>query len=721
MTTGKIISIIFSVILIAALAFAITWGIINWSKVEEGMKGNGLYTQEDIENAYQDGYNTALTDRDEYDDLISEYRDTITTLTDTISQLKGEIADLTKNSSALELQITNLTQKKETLEEEVEGLRSELKQQIENSKLDKENDGIIIDELKSEINSLENEILTLETQIEVLKLQQQNHSSIVSGLYKTIADLQASIEFYEQYIATLESSDTVVATFEFDGKVYSIQVIAKGSTVTIADPPSTESVIFNGWTVDGQPVTLSQYPVNSNTKFVADVSYKYFVNFTVDGVIKSTQLIDKGQYVETPTNPKKANYTFKYWTLDGINEVQLDKYPINCDTTFTAKFAKLYTVTFQYEDGTEVVSRRIEEGTTTTPARIPDLPDGAVLNGWKLNGYFVDVASHVINQDTVFVADISYLVTFTYGETTYTTQQVHSGSCATLPATPILTSYLFDYWTLDGTNEIDVETYVITNNTTFIARLFTYTWTEIKWTGLTDFYASDVWTDGVETYYSNGTSHFVLNSATRTWSKMTWKGLSSFYGYYVWTDGTDYYYSNHYEQYILDVTTHTWSAMNWNGLTSFNGNDVWTDGVNIYYSGSLSHSDYVLNVSTHTWSVIEWDGLCPTNGYQVWTDGVNTYFSDYGNRRQYVLNKESRSWTEMEWNIVIGGPCVWTDGTYYFFSQYGKHAILDVTTHTWLDFTWNISFGDGNYIWTDGNTCYYTNAKSHYMMVKSYV
>lgn len=324
------------------------------------MKGNGLYTQEDIENAYQDGYNTALTDKDEYDDLISEYRDTITTLTDNISQLNSEISALTRTNSSLELQITNLTTLKEELEEQVEILSS---QETEN---------------KTTIDELNRRILELDTEIETLTLQVQNHSAVVSTLNKTIADLQASIEYYEQYIATLETGETVVATFEFDGKVYSIQIVTKGSTVTIADPPSTEGAIFNGWTVNGQSVTLSEYPLNANTKFVADVSYKYVLSFSVDGVVKSTQLVDKGQFAETPTSPKKANYTFKYWTLDGNSEVEIEKYPITCDSTFIAKFARLYTVSFQYEDGTEIVSRRIEEGTTTNASRISDLAEHEV-------------------------------------------------------------------------------------------------------------------------------------------------------------------------------------------------------------------------------------------------------------------------------------------------------------------------------------------------------
>ncbi len=63
-TTKKVLTIIFSILIVAAFAFVLTWGIINWSKVKEGMAGNGLYTQDDVQNAYEDGYNTALTDKE---------------------------------------------------------------------------------------------------------------------------------------------------------------------------------------------------------------------------------------------------------------------------------------------------------------------------------------------------------------------------------------------------------------------------------------------------------------------------------------------------------------------------------------------------------------------------------------------------------------------------------------------------------------------------------
>ena len=91
METKKVLGIIFSILFIGAFAFVLSWGIINFNKVKDGMSGTGVYTKEDIDNAYEDGYNTALENKEKYDQLIYSYRDTITTLTDNVSQLNSQI------------------------------------------------------------------------------------------------------------------------------------------------------------------------------------------------------------------------------------------------------------------------------------------------------------------------------------------------------------------------------------------------------------------------------------------------------------------------------------------------------------------------------------------------------------------------------------------------------------------------------------------------------
>ena len=105
--TKKILIAIFSILLIGVLAFLITWGVINFNKVKDLMSGTGIYNKTDVDNAYNDGYNTALKDKNEWDKLLNDYRDTITVQTDTISQLNSEKSALDKSIKDYETQVTS--------------------------------------------------------------------------------------------------------------------------------------------------------------------------------------------------------------------------------------------------------------------------------------------------------------------------------------------------------------------------------------------------------------------------------------------------------------------------------------------------------------------------------------------------------------------------------------------------------------------------------------
>ena len=340
-TTKKVLTIIFSVLIVAAFAFVLIWGIINWSKVKDGMAGNGLYTQEDVQNAYEDGYNTALTDKSEYDKLIEGYRDTITTQNDQISQYASEATALNKSIKDYQGQVTALTDQKTALETQIETLNtikasneatiSDLNGQI----ADLSNQVLILqankDENANQITALNNQIANLQTlnnqlqetnelnlrtinglnaqiaslnnQIADLTLQMQNNSSTVNALNVKIAELQKSVSYYEQYLQSLESGEQVVATFEFDGSVYNIQVVNKNSLLTVTEPTSTAYVIFNGWTVDGEPIDLATYRITANTRIIADVTHKYEVNFMADGANHNSQIVLKDAKVTIPANP----------------------------------------------------------------------------------------------------------------------------------------------------------------------------------------------------------------------------------------------------------------------------------------------------------------------------------------------------------------------------------------------------------------------------------
>jgi len=620
MDAKKIVGLIFSVLFIGAFAFVLSWGITNFNKVQEGISGTGLYNEEDLNNAYQDGYDTALTNKDEYDELINGYRDTITTLNDNISQLNSQITTLKNTNQDCQNQISSLTNTKNNLENEIiklnnnkadnektidslnsqiTSLNSEitnlnntidanettinslnnqitslntqiagLNQTITNNdktisdlrininelnaeiqrltnnnnsneteisllrnQVDTLNEQIIsldnqnkeylatIDSLEAEvsaltaekhnliientnyyntISSLNNQILNLQNvntqlestntlhlntisslntqianlnqQISDITYQSQNHNSTISSLNAKIKELEESVQYYENYISSLENGNQVVATFEYDGSVYNIQMVNKGSTLAVATPQDTDYIIFNGWTVNGAIIDLSTYIITENVKIVADLTYKYDVIFKVDNTDYNSQIITDNECPIIPENPTKTGYEFDGWSLDGtsiIDNVGTKK--ITSHTTYQAVFTKLHSVKFLYEDTTKS-SQTIRNGASATFVSVENTPY-KIFNGWKVNGSIVDVSTYKITSDTTFVADLTYRydVIYKVDETNYSTQIITANNYPNLPTNPSKDGYEFEGWSLNGTDIINTSTLQITNNTTYYA------------------------------------------------------------------------------------------------------------------------------------------------------------------------------------------------------------------------------------------------------------
>lgn len=518
METKKILGIIFSIIFIGAFAFVLSWAIINFNKVKQGMSGTELFTQEDLNNAYEDGYNTALKDKEEYEVLINSYRDTITTLNDQISQLNGQITILNNNIRDQKTQISKLEQDKVTLQENITTLQgtiannnetisnnnttiTNLQNQITELTKSEEDKTLEIKTLNNQIESLRtlnqqlqtsnesnlntikilnNQIVSLNEQVVELTKQVQGNSGVVNSLNVKISQLEKSIEYYEDYIKQLETGEQVVATFEFDGSVISVQILSKGGKASIIDPVSTEYIIFNYWTVDGQKVNLNEYTLTQNTKFIANVTYKYDVKFMVDSEqYKETQIVEKEHFANLPDNPSKAEYEFDGWTINGVDVVDVSSYKITGNTVFIAKFTQLFDVTFMYENETKS-TQKVRSGECAQNVEVENTTY-KVFNGWKLNGVIVDVTKQQIVGSVTFIADITYKfdVKFMVDGSLHDSQIVAEHGKITPPETPTKPKYVFTGWSVDGETIVDLDSYDVTEAVTFTA-LFKLDKLEVK-------------------------------------------------------------------------------------------------------------------------------------------------------------------------------------------------------------------------------------------------
>lgn len=501
METKKVLSLIFSLLFVGVFAFVLVWGITNFNKVQAGISGAGIYTQEDLEKAYEDGYNTALTDKTKYQELINTYRDTITDLTNQVTSLtytnldcENKIKSLSETKLSLLSQIDNLTISNNQNEEMIDYLnveKSNLEKQVKELMQSNEDKDEEIFEMNNQIANLQAlisqlqatnalnvetiknlniQIANLNAQISDLTMQLQSNSSNVAILQVRIAELEQSIAYYEQYIANLENGEQVVATFEFAGSVYNIQILAKNSVATAIIPNSTEYVIFNYWTVEGIQVDLSNYKVQTNTRFIANVTYKYDVKFMVNSEVYDSQIVVKNGYPITPTAPVLNGYDFEGWTTNGVDIVKPNMTAITMNTTYYAKLTQLHTVTFMYEDSI-ISTQQVRNEGYVNPVSVEDTEYKA-FNGWLVNGIKVDLSTYKITGSEIFVADIIYRydVVFMVDDAVCNSQFISKDNKVSIPQNPTKQGYEFDGWTLNGEDIVNLANYLVTSNTTFTAK-----------------------------------------------------------------------------------------------------------------------------------------------------------------------------------------------------------------------------------------------------------
>ena len=501
---GKTLVSVGSILIVAVVGILI---YCYWPAITGTVNNNKYYTQEDVQKAYDDGYadgnksESELTTKYEYyKSLVDDYYVQVTTLNEEINKLSNEnasystqVKNLTTQKTNLQVQVDNLTSIKEANEYTIADLNNQitnLQSQVKNLTNSSEDKSEQITNLNTQITNLQNTVSQLQTtnkmnldtitslnnqisslnaQISEMTENSQNYTGKINALNSKISELQKSIAYYEAYIAQLENTEQVVATFEFDGSVYNIQIVNKGSKLSVVTPTSTEYKIFNGWTVNGQTIDLNTFTITTNTKIVADITYKFDVKFKVDDEIVSSQIIVKDNLATLPTNPTKEGYEFDGWSLNGVNVIN-DIAPVKENTTYIAVFTKLHTVTFVYENETKS-TQTIRNGELAKNVSITNT-DYKVFNGWKVDNKFVEVSSYAIYNDITFIADITYKydVKFKVDDAIYNSQIVTKNEYATLPTNPAKDGYEFDGWSINGVDILtDIATTKVSENITYLA------------------------------------------------------------------------------------------------------------------------------------------------------------------------------------------------------------------------------------------------------------
>ena len=499
--------ILVSVIAVLVIAFTGILLYAYWPAITGTINNNKYYTSKEVQNAYDQGYadgnksETELTAQVEYyRTLVDDYYIQVELLNAEIQTLSydnnektASIEKLTSQKNELLANVENLTSINASNEELIKNQKNEIESmQKEIAILSKSNEnkdeeiGILNNQITNlqslvsqlqttnslnveTISNLNAQIVSLNSQISDLTLQVQNNSGNVTSLNNKIAELEKSIAYYEQYIANLESGSQVVATFEFNGSVYNIQVVNQNDIVSVTTPTSTDYVIFNYWMVDGVQVDLSTYPITTNTKFVANVTYKYDVVYKVDNNIYNKQIVIQNGIANIPANPTLEGYSFDGWTTNGVDIVDPSTIEITQNTVFVAKFTKLHTVIYMYEN--EVIASEQVRNGELAQGKVVEDTIYKKFNGWLLNGSKVDLTNYQVTGAITLIADLtySYDVKFMVDNEVYDNQVIEENGIAILPENPTKEGYIFKGWMLDDIVYTDISKIIITEGTIFQA------------------------------------------------------------------------------------------------------------------------------------------------------------------------------------------------------------------------------------------------------------
>lgn len=259
-------SIIFTTILVCLLGFCIIWGASNFDKLKLAISGTALYTKEDVDNAYRDGYDTAVTDKADLLVQIEALRNELDTKTAELSALKNKLADY----DAISAENYELKQEIKALEKEIENLNTSI---------------LAYENFVKECEEAEKPVATFMYDGAVYALQRYETGATVSiedpvstedvkFLGWTLNGETVDVSSYVinenvTFVANLAKSSAV--TFTVNGETFDSQRVAYGESAALpSETPDVYGYTFLGWSKDGvNVVDVTADIIESTTEYVA--------------------------------------------------------------------------------------------------------------------------------------------------------------------------------------------------------------------------------------------------------------------------------------------------------------------------------------------------------------------------------------------------------------------------------------------------------------------
>ena len=474
---------------IGILAFLVVSTCLYWTK------------QDDYNKAWQNGYDTALSAKSEYEETIKQLQAEKLNLSTELADTKASVESLTASNESFKTQVTELTEQKQALQNSVEDLtQTKTENELTISTLqtkvssyetqisDLQDD---VTEYTEEIQSLNTQIANLNSEIEKLENDVANNTAEIAelqqqklGLKNQITNLNSQIATKTQEINTLNSNiislNNLVSKLQNTNNLQ-VQTISNLNTQIVSLNTQISNLTLqinnNSGLVStlNQKITQLENSITYYEEYIAGLENGDQIVITVEfnGSVYNVQVINKGGKVSL-VEPTSTDYViFNYWQLENGTQIDLSTYAFDESTKIIANVTCKYDVDF-YVDNASVDDQIIVANGYATAPSIPS-KSGYEFDGWSLDGSTViDVSSYTITKNTIFYAVFTKLhtVQFNDGTQVIDTQIVRNGEYAdnvNIQDTPYI---IFNGWTVGG-SLVDIDSYTISSDIIFTAN-FTY-------------------------------------------------------------------------------------------------------------------------------------------------------------------------------------------------------------------------------------------------------
>ncbi len=275
-------------------------------------------------------------------------------------------------------------------------------------------------------------------------------------------------------------------SFDSDGgsTVQPIKVEA-GERITAPATPTKEDHKFLGWYVNDAKWDFKSGAVSENLTLKAkwihnsDIPTYYLISFILDGgkgvsdELKATEVL-KGTKITRPTDPTKDRYKFEGWYFNGI-KWDFENDTVTSDVVLTAKWGRVYTVSFDTDGGTALDDIEVSPMSKITAPEEPT-KEGFIFDGWYLDDNLWDFDYNTVGSSITLRARWIPVFNVSFdsdgGSSVESLKVLYGNKIESEPQTQ-RTGFEFDGWYL-GEARWDFENGTVTSDITLKARWIPY-------------------------------------------------------------------------------------------------------------------------------------------------------------------------------------------------------------------------------------------------------